>query len=181
MGGLSLLLQTHIAPKRKFAIIRSDCWILFFLKNNYCWTSPLGSHIYIYIYIYMVTSCFTYIPAMYSQRLCFYSGFTMRPKHGGPMPARFLVSHAGETTISHYLKNSQMMGFQELFIWLAQEHYFWRLTCVLASLGSSLGAHGSSWRLLGDLSLPFQLFWCHITCSLCISSFFAMCNLMQNL
>ena len=37
------------------------------------------------------------------------------------------------------------MDFQELFIWLAQEHYFWRLMGVLASLGSSLGAHGSSW------------------------------------
>ena len=75
----------------------------------------------------------------------------MAPKSGGPMPARFLVSHAGKTTISHYLKNSQMIDFQELFIWLAREHYLSRLLGVLASLGSSLGAHGSSWRLLVEI------------------------------
>jgi hypothetical protein len=67
----------------------------------------------------------------------------MMPKSGGPILSEFLVSHAGKTTISHYLKNSQMMGFQELFIWLAQEHHLWRLMGVLASLGSFLGAHGN--------------------------------------
>jgi hypothetical protein len=70
---------------------------------------------------------------------------------------QFPLSQKSTTTISHYLKNPQIMDFQELFIWLAQEHYFWRLMGVLASLGSSLGAHGSTWRLLVDLSLPFRL------------------------
>ena len=71
----------------------------------------------------------------------------MMPKSGGPILSELLVSHAGKTTISHYLKNSQMMGFQELFIWLAQEHHLWRLMGVLASLGSFLGAHGN-WFLV---------------------------------
>ena len=41
------------------------------------------------------------------------------------------------------------MDFQELFIWLAQKHYFWRLMGVLASLGSSapMAAPGRSWGI----------------------------------
>ena len=77
----------------------------------------------------------------------FFPSFITGPKSGGPILSEFLVSHAGKTTISHYLKNSQMMGFQELVIWLAQEHHLWRLMGVLASLGSSQGAHGS-WCLV---------------------------------
>ena len=69
----------------------------------------------------------------------------MRTKPGGPMPVRFLVSHAGKNTISHY---PHMIDFQALFIWLAQEHRFRGSWALLAAPRSSLGAHGGSWRLL---------------------------------
>ena len=64
----------------------------------------------------------------------------MRSKSRGSHSLRFLVSHARKTTILQDLQNARIIDFQELFIWLAREHYFSRL----------LGALGGSWRLLGD-------------------------------